>query len=377
MRTFVFRGVDPDQEDGSSDNGLYAVRVNSKFIGSEKALTTSLAHTFAIGDALASCNRGLFYSVGGGNGGDDCPECPPTTNPPDTSHWEHKNISTNGLNMGDPSGGTPDTSAWYRTEDSVRTNYFHVLLGDTVVTQDAIDIPDSGSFGSTFSNSLDTVTMKLEMKDSASHQNLIVLDSFVIIGGNTPTIHLMNPPFKVPQMPPFPVVSPNGECPSSAAVKIANIIKRKVVNSSQVPPSGAAYLTVKLTKSAASTLRMTQTMEYDKLLEDNTTVDSNGGSFKKGEQPQSTNASNPLHISIRPNPFTEQTDISLDAVKDVPINVTVFDVLGHPVKTLLNGVSDKDHYQFTVQGNQLQPGHYYVRSQCGNFVLTEKMELVK
>ena len=72
-----------------------------------------------------------------------------------------------------------------------------------------------------------------------------------------------------------------------------------------------------------------------------------------------------------------QTEIALDMAREVVLNVTVFDVLGHPVRTLFNDVSGKDHYDFILDSKQLNPGMYYVRVQTGGEVVTRKVELVR
>jgi hypothetical protein len=71
------------------------------------------------------------------------------------------------------------------------------------------------------------------------------------------------------------------------------------------------------------------------------------------------------------------TDVEVDAPKDVPLNITVFDILGRSTITLFNDFSSKDHYSYTLDSKKLSPGMYFVRVQAGGEVVTRKVELVK
>lgn len=88
-------------------------------------------------------------------------------------------------------------------------------------------------------------------------------------------------------------------------------------------------------------------------------------------------SSSPVDMKIVPNPFDKSTHISVDVPKDAYFTVMVFDVLGKRTMDFFNGISTKTHYDFTLDGNSILPGTYFVRIQVGNNVETRKIEFIK
>lgn len=84
-----------------------------------------------------------------------------------------------------------------------------------------------------------------------------------------------------------------------------------------------------------------------------------------------------FYLNIVPNPFTKEAKIELDVPEGAPVTVTVFDILGKHVAKLYNGISEKEHLEFTLDGKMLQQGTYFVRVQAGNFVQTRKVQFIK
>ena len=83
-----------------------------------------------------------------------------------------------------------------------------------------------------------------------------------------------------------------------------------------------------------------------------------------------------------PNPFNPWTTISYDIQKTSQVFITVYDVLGRQVETLVNGVKQPGHYQVSFDGSRLPSGVYFYRIVAiGNngrkFVSVKKLALLK
>ena len=78
-----------------------------------------------------------------------------------------------------------------------------------------------------------------------------------------------------------------------------------------------------------------------------------------------------------PNPFNPSTRISYSLPKDGLVKITVFDVLGKEVTTLVNNVQTAGAYVFEFNASSLTSGIYFYKLEAGNFVDTKKMVLIK
>jgi surface protein len=83
-----------------------------------------------------------------------------------------------------------------------------------------------------------------------------------------------------------------------------------------------------------------------------------------------------------PNPFNPITILRYDLPKDEFVTITVYDMLGRQVKTLINGLQSSGYksIQWNATNNQSQPvsaGVYLYKIQAGDFVDTKKMILLK
>ena len=83
-----------------------------------------------------------------------------------------------------------------------------------------------------------------------------------------------------------------------------------------------------------------------------------------------------------PNPFNPETNISYDLSKDGAVSITVYDMRGTLVKTLINGFQSSGYksVQWNATNNQSEPvsaGVYLYKIQAGDFVDTKKMILLK
>jgi hypothetical protein len=93
----------------------------------------------------------------------------------------------------------------------------------------------------------------------------------------------------------------------------------------------------------------------------------------------------PLDYSLKqnyPNPFNPITTLRYNLPEDALVNITIYDMMGRQVKTLVNG-SQRAGYksiQWNAKNNQGQPvsaGLYLYTIQAGEFVQTKKMVLLK
>jgi len=83
-----------------------------------------------------------------------------------------------------------------------------------------------------------------------------------------------------------------------------------------------------------------------------------------------------------PNPFNPVTNLSYDLPEDAMVNITVFDMMGRVVRTLVNGQQSAGYksLQWNATNNSGQPisaGQYINTIQAGEFSQTRKMILLK
>lgn len=78
-----------------------------------------------------------------------------------------------------------------------------------------------------------------------------------------------------------------------------------------------------------------------------------------------------------PNPFNPSTQINYSIAKQGFVKISLFDVLGREVKTLVNEVKTPGYYAVEFDGTNLSSGMYFYRMESGSFVDTKKMTLIK
>jgi len=83
-----------------------------------------------------------------------------------------------------------------------------------------------------------------------------------------------------------------------------------------------------------------------------------------------------------PNPFNPITTLRYDLPENSYVNVTIYDMLGRQVKTLINQTQDAGFKSVlwnatNNQGNPVSAGVYLYQIQAGEFVQTKKMVLLK
>ncbi|NOZ62844.1 MAG: DUF4961 domain-containing protein [Calditrichaeota bacterium] len=78
-----------------------------------------------------------------------------------------------------------------------------------------------------------------------------------------------------------------------------------------------------------------------------------------------------------PNPFNPTTTISFEIPATNQVKLSVYDLLGKEVATLVNGKVSAGNHQIVFDASNLQSGIYYYRLESGDFVATKKLLLLK
>ena len=78
-----------------------------------------------------------------------------------------------------------------------------------------------------------------------------------------------------------------------------------------------------------------------------------------------------------PNPFNASTAISYQLLAVSNVNLTVFDITGREVATLVDGIKPAGSHQVVFDAKDLTSGVYFARLEAGEFRQTRKMLLIK
>jgi subtilisin-like proprotein convertase family protein len=92
------------------------------------------------------------------------------------------------------------------------------------------------------------------------------------------------------------------------------------------------------------------------------------------------NNSNPSKYSLYqnyPNPFNPKTKIRFDLPKNSKVKLTVFDILGREVTTLINNVLEVGSHEVILDGSNLTSGVYFYEIVAGDYREMKKMVLLK
>lgn len=82
-------------------------------------------------------------------------------------------------------------------------------------------------------------------------------------------------------------------------------------------------------------------------------------------------------IQNYPNPFNPVTRIKYQLPEKGLVKLTVYDIRGVEVSTIVNGVQNAGTYDIEFNGSRLSSGVYYYKLETNGFVETKKMMLVK
>ncbi|MCX6162194.1 MAG: T9SS type A sorting domain-containing protein [Ignavibacteriae bacterium] len=92
------------------------------------------------------------------------------------------------------------------------------------------------------------------------------------------------------------------------------------------------------------------------------------------------NNTTPVYYSLDqnfPNPFNPVTKISYDVASLSKVTLTVFDILGNKVATLVDKKQEAGSYTVDFSGTNLSSGMYLYKIEAGGFTAVKKMTLVK
>lgn len=78
-----------------------------------------------------------------------------------------------------------------------------------------------------------------------------------------------------------------------------------------------------------------------------------------------------------PNPFNPSTTIEYDVPLWSHITLTIYDVLGRKVETLVNGERSPGHYEVKSDASKLASGVYFSTMRTESFAQTKKLMVIK
>ncbi len=88
-------------------------------------------------------------------------------------------------------------------------------------------------------------------------------------------------------------------------------------------------------------------------------------------------SSNPIEITISPNPAKTETELSFSLEERSAIRIELFDVLGRSMKKIYSGMLDEGKHAYSVPIFGLAEGMYYVRVSANGAVTTKSIRVVK
>ena len=127
----------------------------------------------------------------------------------------------------------------------------------------------------------------------------------------------------------------------------------------------ATYTMASLTWSAGQDLAVETPPDYQNIL---TAISDNG----QGNMPNKFNLSQNY-----PNPFNPTTNISFTLPKTSNVRLTIYNMLGQRVATLINSKMSAGLHSISFDASHLASGMYIYRLKAGNFTADKKMILLK
>jgi len=82
-------------------------------------------------------------------------------------------------------------------------------------------------------------------------------------------------------------------------------------------------------------------------------------------------------VNVQPNPFNQSTVISYQLKEAGKINLSVYDILGQEIVTLVEGYQSAGTYDISFDGKQLVSGVYFIRLEAGGLNQVQKVILMK
>ncbi|MBK7979753.1 MAG: T9SS type A sorting domain-containing protein [Ignavibacteriae bacterium] len=78
-----------------------------------------------------------------------------------------------------------------------------------------------------------------------------------------------------------------------------------------------------------------------------------------------------------PNPFNPTTNIVYHLSEKGFVDISVYDLLGHKIATLINGYKNEGSYKIKFDGSKLSSGIYYYVFSNNKSRISNKMLLIK
>jgi Secretion system C-terminal sorting domain len=78
-----------------------------------------------------------------------------------------------------------------------------------------------------------------------------------------------------------------------------------------------------------------------------------------------------------PNPFNPTTNIKFDIPKLANVKLSVYDITGREIATLVNNELEPGRYEYKFDGSNYASGIYFFRIKAGDFFQVRKMFLIK
>ena len=78
-----------------------------------------------------------------------------------------------------------------------------------------------------------------------------------------------------------------------------------------------------------------------------------------------------------PNPFNPTTTIKYDIIKAQDVKLSVYDILGREVATLVNTQQQAGSYEVKFDATNFSSGIYFYQLKAGDFIDTKKMLMIK
>jgi len=106
----------------------------------------------------------------------------------------------------------------------------------------------------------------------------------------------------------------------------------------------------------------------------------NSGAFKYSQVIEVNNTNKPLSFAVNqnyPNPFNPTTVINYTLPEASMVTLTIYNVLGEKVTTLVNQRQEKGIYNVSFNGMNLPSGIYIYQLSAGKNVISQKMMLLK
>jgi hypothetical protein len=103
-------------------------------------------------------------------------------------------------------------------------------------------------------------------------------------------------------------------------------------------------------------------------------------SITTGLSVDDANISRPYVITLKqnyPNPFNPSTTIRYELPRAAHVTLTVYDVLGRQLATLVNGTEEPGYKSVEFNGSNLASGLYFYRLTAGSFVQTKNLLLLR